>query len=184
MTTCCHCGRTLTYDISVRNGCGSWCYYNKGLCNFSDRYQGAMPDNQPESLKGKVGKGLVKGAIVGAALGVTCVIAHVACIITAFIHHHYYLQSAASSVYSALKNKAEHEKHPVREASLSGAMDTSNAAVINEMSSEIGGKFAEAVHEKFGTSLAWAGEIGKETGKSMLEQGSSAAFDWCSKAVV
>ncbi len=184
MTSCCHCGRPLTYYRSVKRGSGSWCYYNKPPCNFNDGYKDEVTGTQPESLRRKVTKGLVKGAIIGAALGVTCVLAHIACIITAFIHHHYYLKSATSLVYSAFKNKAEHEKHPVGKASFSGAMETSNAAAVNELSSEMGGKFAEAVHENSGTPLAWADEIGKETGKSMLEHGSSAVFDWGSKVVI
>ncbi len=114
MTSCCYCGRTLYYRPSVKRGCGSWCYYNKGLCNFNDSYQDGAPNREPESLKSKVVKGLVKGAIIGAALGVTWVVAHVACIITAFIHHHYHLKSAASSVYSGLKNRTERNRHPVK----------------------------------------------------------------------
>ena len=118
------------------------------------------------------------------ALGVTCVLAHVACIITAFIHNHYYLKLAVSSIYSAIKNKDEGDEHPVKEATLSGTADTLNTASMNAMASRMGGKFAEIAHERSGVSLSWAGEIGKETGESMLEHGSSAIFDWGSKAVI
>ena len=127
---------------------------------------------------------MVKGAIIGAALGATCAVAHVACIITAFIHHHYYLKSAASSVYSVLKNRTERDRHPVKEVAISGTMETTNAAGIDALSSKLGSKFTEIVHENSNTSLTWAGEIRKETGKSMLEQGSSAVFDWGSKVVI
>ena len=154
MTSCCHCGRALYYGPSVRRHSGSWCYYNKGRCNFDDSYEDEAPDREPETLKRKIVKGLVKGAITGAALGVTCVLAHVACIITAFIHHHYYFKSAASSVYSVLKNKSEHNKHPVKEAAISGTLETSNAAGTDALSSKLGTKFAEVAHERSGASLS------------------------------
>ena len=51
------------------------------------------------------------------------------------------------------------------------------------MASRMCRQFTEIAHERPGVSLSWAGEIGKETGKSMLEHGSSAVFDWGSKAV-
>ncbi|QRF75299.1 hypothetical protein Thermo_00793 [Thermoplasmatales archaeon] len=143
-----------------------------------------MPDNQPENLRGRVVKGLIKGAIIGAALGVTCALAHVVCIIAAFNQHYPYLKTAAYSVYSVLKNKTEHSEHPVKEAALSGTLKTSNAAGIDALASKLGAKFAEVAHERFGASLSWAGEIGKETGRGMLEHGSSAVIDWFSKAVV
>jgi hypothetical protein len=107
----------------------------------------------------------------------------VACIITAFVHNHYYLKSAASSIYSAMKNKGQGDEHPVKEAAMSGAGDTLNTAAMNAMASRMGGKFAEIAHESSGVSLSWVREIGRETGKSMLEQGSRAVFDWGSKAV-
>ncbi len=111
-------------------------------------------------------------------------LAHVACLITTFINHHEYLESIATSVYSVLKNRSEHDEHPVKEAAVSGSMETSSRAGITDISSKIGKKFAEAAHQKYGVSKVWANEVGKETTKSMLEQGSSAIFDWSSKAVV
>ncbi len=184
MTTCCHCGRILYYRQSVKRHSGSWCYYNKGACSFDYNYAHDESEEGQEDFKRKLIKGIAKGAIIGAALGVTCLLVHVACIITAFIHQHYYFKSAASSVYSVLKNKSEHDNHPVKEAAISGTLETSNAAGTDALSSKLGAKFAEIAHARSGASLSWAGEIGKETGRGMLEQGSSAVFDWGSKVVV
>lgn len=184
MTSCCHCGRTLYYGPSVRRHSGSWCYYNKGPCGFDYNCAYDEPEQKPEEFKKKLIKGIAKGAVIGAAIGVTCLIAHVACIITAFIHHHYYLKSAASSVYSVMKNRSEHAQHPVKEAAVSGTLETSKTAGTEVLSSKLGAKFAEIAHEMSGASLSWAGEIGKETARGMLEQGSSAVFDWGSKTLV
>ena len=187
MTSCCHCGRTLYYKKSVDQGCGYWCFTHKGECGssyHSSDSEDEFKSERPEEFKKKLVKSLTKGAIIGAALGVTCVLAHIACIVTAFVHNHYYLKSAASAIYSAMKNKDEGDVHPVKEAALSGAADTLNTAATNVMASRIGRQFAEIAHERPGVSLSWAAEIGKETGKSMLEHGSSAVFDWGSKAVI
>ena len=187
MTSCCHCGRPLYYKRSVDKGCGYWCLTHWGECgssHHSSDNEGELKSERPEEFKKRLVKGLTKGAIIGAALGVTCVLAHAVCIITAFIHHHYYLKTAASSVYSAMKNRNEQDEHPIKEAMISGAMETSNTAGVNALTSRIGKAFAEFAHAKSGASLSWAGEIGKETGKSMIEQGSNAIFDWSSKAVV
>ncbi len=83
-----------------------------------------------------------------------------------------------------MKNRNEHDEHPIKEAMISGAMETSNTTGVNALTYRIGKAFAEFAHARSGTSLSWAGEIGKETGKSMIEQGSNAVFDWSSKAVV
>lgn len=188
MTSCCHCGRVLTNDASKSRGCGSYCLENKGHCMLNSNFKGNGSVDKlegREELKGKLIKGIAKGAIIGAAVGVTCVLAHVACIITAFIHNHSYLKSASLSVYSVLKNKSEHDKHPVKEAAMSGTTETLNTISIDALSSRMGDKFAEAAHETSKTtSLSWAIEIGKETGRGILEQVSIAVFDWGSKVVV
>ena len=187
MTSCCHCGRTLYYERSVKRGCGYWCFTNKGCCEFNyDR-----PDNEVNNksktsgeFKRNLIKGIAKGAIIGAALGVTCVLFHPTCIIIAFVRNHYYLKSAALTIYSTMKNKREGDEHPVKESEISGTMDTLNTVGINELSSRFGIKFAEIANERNGVSLSWAKEIGKETGKGMIAGGSNAIFDWGSKAVV
>ncbi len=187
MTSCCHCGRPLCYKRSVDQECGSWCRSHKGKCGFSYYHPDTdveFKSERPEEFKKELVKGLTRGAIIGAALGVTCVLTHVACIVTAFINNHYYLKTAASSVYSAVKNRNEQDKHPAKEAMISGVMETSNIAGLNALTSRLGKAFAEFAHARSGVSLSWAGEIGKETGKSMIEQGSNAVFDWSSKAVI
>lgn len=186
MTSCCHCGRELYYYRSVNQGCGNWCLEHKGFCGSSQNYTTNEEGKaeKSEELKKKLVKNLTKGAIIGAALGVTCVLAHAACIISAFINHHSYLKTAATSVYSAMKNRNEQDEHPIKEAMISGSMETLNTAGLNALTPRIGKAFAEFAHVKSGASLSWAGEIGKETGKSMIEQESNAIFDWSSKAVV
>lgn len=186
MTSCCHCGRELYYYRSINQGCGNWCLQHKGFCSHRRHHiineEGEA--QKSEGLKNKLVHNLTKGAIIGAALGVTCVLSHVVCIITAFISHHYYLKTTASSVYSAMKNKNGQEEHPIKEAMISGAMETSNTAGVNALTSKMGKLFAKSIQKTPSVSVSWAEEIGKETGKSMIEEGTNAIFDWGSKAVV
>ncbi len=184
MTTCCHCGRTLTYKSSIDNGCGRWCLDHKGFCDVENDYDINQHRKRQESLAKNIAKGLVKGIIIGAALTVTCVFLHAACIITAFLNDHNYLKSSALSIYSAIKNYTDHEKHPIGEALLTEAMETSNSTFVNTLSSTIGTKFIEIIGGRQGISNVWAYKIGKETVKSMIEQVSGAVFEWESKAVV
>ena len=72
----------------MRSHIGSWCYCNKGPCGVDYNYTYDEPEQKPEEFKKKLIKGVAKGAVIGAALGVNCLIAHVACIITAFVHNH------------------------------------------------------------------------------------------------
>lgn len=95
------------------------------------------------------------------------------------------MRSAALTVYSVLKNKAEHEEYPLKEATLAGTLDTSNAASSDALYSKLGEEFVEVAKNipRRSRSLSWAGEVGKETAREMLEQGFSAGFDWFSKGV-
>jgi len=184
MTSCCHCGRALYYAPSVKRHSGSWCYYNKGPCRSNYDNTHDEPEHRNEGFKMKLAKILAMGAISGAALGVTCVLSHGACIIALFLKNHEYLKYIVKSVYSVLKNNSEHDKHSIEEVALSGALETSNAAGDNALFSKLGDKFARITSKAHSTSLCWAREIGTETGKGMLESGSSAVFDWYSKAIV
>lgn len=73
--------------------------------------------------------------------------------------------------------------HPVKGAELTGVADTLNTAAINVMAYRMVRRFAEIAHERPNVLLSWSGEICKETGKSMLEHGSSAVFDCGPKPV-
>lgn len=85
MASCCHCGRSLSYEPSIRRHSGSWCYYTKGPCLSIQEHTNHELADEREGLKSKLIKGMTKGAITGAAIGVTCLVVHVACLITLFI---------------------------------------------------------------------------------------------------
>ncbi len=182
MSTCCHCGRTLTYYQSVNRGCGSWCFQHRGGCGPSSRH--TVPDVEPETSKRRISKGFAKAAIVGAALGVSCLLVHVVCIITAFIHHHYYFKTAATTVYSAMKNRSENDKHPYEQAAFSGSFEASSSGSIDNVSTRMGNACSRIIQNRRGISREWTREIGTETSSGMLEHGSATAFDWGSEAVI
>ena len=183
MTGCCHCGTTLTYYQSIRRGCGSWCYSNRGGCRSTRISHKRGDGDERELTKMKIAKSFAKATLISAALGVSCLLAHGVCIIMTFIKHHNYFKDAATTIYSALRNKSEDGKYPLGQAVQSSTLEASSAGAVDKISNRMGDSFSEIAHSKFGISREWAREIGKETSRGMLEHGASTAFDWTSKAM-
>lgn len=174
----------MAYYRSIENGCGSWCLSHKGLCGSSYSSPNEQLGVQEELRPKKSLKSLAKGAIIGAALGVSCLLAHIACLTATFYHHHAYLKPAIALIYTAMTNNSDNEKETIERKVLSGALEISVTGGVDQASSRLGNAFSSIAGGHSNVSRVWANEIGKETSREMLSQGTSGAFDWCSKALL
>lgn len=182
MTSCRRCGRTLTYPRSIKHGCGSFCYYKKGCppVEYVNRSPGPQIENHPPSLKS-----ITRGILVGVAIGVSCAVAHMACLAAAFVKKHELIFKGGSMLYSALKSSHKNDgfARPLIGESGSIAFDKLTSPERDSVSKFVGIELS-GYASKHGTPESLSKPIAEETARKVMSAGSSIAFDWGSRVLM
>ncbi len=182
MVSCRRCGRTLTYPRSIRHGCGSFCYYKKGCPPVGS--QRMAPEQQAERQPNRW-KPLTRALLIGAAMGVSCVLAHVACIAAAFIKKHDLVFKGASLIYEEIKARHSHDQ------SYSPIITEPGSIAFNRLSrserdsiSRFVGKEISGYAGNYNIPERVSEPIAENTVSRVISSGSSVAFNWGSKMLM
>ena len=182
MTSCRRCGRTLTYPRSVKHGCGSFCYYKKGCppAQNANMNPGPQVENHLPYLNS-----ITRGILVGVAIGVSCAVAHMACIAAAFIKKHELVFKGASMLYSGIKSSHENDVYarPLIGETGSIAFNRLTSPERDSISKFVGMELSSYAG-KHGIPESLSRPIAEETARKIMSSGSSLAFDWSSRVLM
>ncbi len=130
-------------------------------------------------------KSFGKSAVIEAAVGVSCSIAHIPCLIMTVEVNKDLLRKEIELIDTVINNKKQENRDDSNTFStiLSYLFNTITDQQRKEIANKIGIKFSEFVSGR-NFSKYYAKIIAEEASKSMMSEGSSLVFDWSSKFIM